>query len=1408
MSTHSLYAVNSESAMRIQYGRYSLSIRPKDGSNDVLIIVSNGNTEKVFDLSSFIVTPFSPSGTVLPYPHPTDSGVIIDTMTSIEAMQSMANYIVALHSATGIAFNELRTITSGFNASGTELTVTKLNGFRLYGISGGVSGATPGPAPWIVGVKVDGVCEMGRIVDFHTGYINGTNDFTCWIECTAANTLAIPNITATGNITSANITTLTNRVTAEETKSTNFETRIANEELKSTNYETRITAEETKSTDFETRITEEETNSALMRIDINAMDDRLIEEELKSTDFETKIANEELKSTDFETRIANEETKSVSMDTRLTTAEGTIASHGTRLTTAEGTIASHSSRLGVVEGSATAINSRITRIMGTYYYPNGYDDPNNSDFRTLEWVVDYMLKNIIPTLGDLEGSNTLQSWLIGIFGAASFAECIASAAVIKQINATLVVHGTQLAAHAMTLEANLMPMSAMGVDIATIKASVALTAGQVLGLMILGGSVGVGLYALINRGNGPMKQSTVPDKYEPITNDTDPIALIGYTDPIARIVEGSAYELVDSRLIKFDGLDAQIVPQKLKVNEIEATTLNGITITEYATNETLMNYVPKSVLNNYLTKSVFQLLTNRVDDIETILVYEVGESESTLNINVGDTLLMTCVNNGTINSTIYGNIVIEKLNNVLISDYVTNTSLTTTLNNYVLLTTLNNYVLLTTLNDYVTNTSLVTTLNNYVLSTTLSDYVTNTSLTTTLNNYVTNTSLTTSLTPLTNKTNGFNANGTELTVTKINNMTLGGSVVIGSTAPWIATVDSNGVCEVGRIIDFHTDYSNISVDNTCRVTCSAANTLSIPNITATGNITSANITTLTTKTTSLSYTAAATTISNALRLPMGQSIDPSNSIVYYGTNMRVEKWWVAPWTDHVNDALILIDHINTAAYGNEVRMLNGRINLFRHPGAWSHGVYIDFTLIHFGIETVPQIANINYVSYNTDGTEPHAREPRLALVTHTASSKQYIAIHVPFYVNSGRVHFSGIMSSMSESIPMLMCLPSDGYVINQTPYDVYARKQEWNHGLRCIGNIEAPNVVAVENKVSGFSADGSELTLTKLNGLSMNDYITNTSLTTTLNNYTTTSSLDTLAGRVTTVETKTSRLSYTTAMDLLTVSSSVTLSKTLSVNGATADTISISCPNGKIMSTNVTITNKDDIEALQTKTSGFNADGTELTLSKLNDLSMSDYVTNTSLTTTLNNYVTNTSLTTTLNNYTTTSSLNTLAGRVTTIETKTTGLSYSGGTTVFNAVPKIGNESLIDFFYPIGTLYQSSDNTFNPNTKWGGTWVKIEGRFILGSSSEYSINSTGGSKNVSLTQDNIPKHTHNFDYVGGVYFTEAIYGGALNSNRVYDGGMQTLSDQVTTSQTEHSGTQTAVNIMPPYEVVNIWKRTA
>jgi len=836
------------------------------------------------------------------------------------------------------------------------------------------------------------------------------------------------------------------------------------------------------------------------------------------------------------------------------------------------------------------------------------------------------------------------------------------------------------------------------------------------------------------------------------------------------------------------------------------------------------------------------------------------------------------------------------------SDSLTNYALTSSLANYVtsssLTTTLANFVTVGMASEYVVLTTLATILDNYALTSSLANYVTSSSLTTTLGSYA----LTSSLATVSNR-----------------------------------------------------------------------------------------VTSLETKTTSLSYNASATTISNALRLPMGMSIDPTNTIVYYGTNVSIQKWWVAPWSSHVNDALILLDHINTTVYGNEVRMIDGRLNLFRHPGAWSHGVYVNVHLVHFGTELVPQIANISYVSYNVDGTEPHAREPRLALVTHTASSKQYLALHVPFYVNSGRVHFSGIMSTLSESIPMTMCLPSDGYTIDQSPYDVYARKQEWNHGLRCTGVIEAPNVVALETKASGFNVDGTELTLTKLNGLSMNDYaltsslanyVTSSSLTTTLANYATigmisdfvnlatlstilgnyvtssslasyalTSSLTAVSDRVTTLETKTSRLSYTAAMlDLLTISSNVKVMKTISVGGTTRDSVSISCTNGKVVATNVTLTNKDDIDALKLKTSGFNADGSELTVTKLNNVLVSDYamkgdllsyattgalgdvvarvasveskvvgfsangseLTLTKLNGTnvteyvvnddLDDYATLTDLNaviddvltidtrtsgfntdgseltlTKLNGYaiysgtvgsgipaapwipgiktdgvmevgrmidfhtdnatggtdntcrvtctgnslsipnisvpgsvTVTgtvsgSNITTLTNKVSAVETKTTGISYSSGTTTIDSVPKIGSESLIDLIYPVGTVYQSSVASFNPNTKWGGTWVKIEGRFLFGSDTTRTVGTTGGTDKVTIESRHLPDHTHPYSF-HSVSFVEEKIQSITNTTRLYANGATVSTGNTggwrATSQIDQ------LDIMPSYMVVNIWHRTA
>jgi len=73
---------------------------------------------------------------------------------------------------------------------------------------------------------------------------------------------------------------------------------------------------------------------------------------------------------------------------------------------------------------------------------------------------------------------------------------------------------------------------------------------------------------------------------------------------------------------------------------------------------------------------------------------------------------------------------------------------------------------------------------------------------------------------------------------------------------------------------------------------------------------------------------------------------------------------------------------------------------------------------------------------------------------------------------------------------------------------------------------------------------------------------------------------------------------------------------------------------------------------------------------------------------------------------------------------------------------------------------------------YGGTsWVKIEGRFLLGTSSSYAVNSTGGAATVSLTTANLPSHyhtvgahshglnshTHNIPSLGGYTSTDGAH---------------------------------------------------
>ena len=78
----------------------------------------------------------------------------------------------------------------------------------------------------------------------------------------------------------------------------------------------------------------------------------------------------------------------------------------------------------------------------------------------------------------------------------------------------------------------------------------------------------------------------------------------------------------------------------------------------------------------------------------------------------------------------------------------------------------------------------------------------------------------------------------------------------------------------------------------------------------------------------------------------------------------------------------------------------------------------------------------------------------------------------------------------------------------------------------------------------------------------------------------------------------------------------------------------------------------------------------------------------------------------------------------------------------------VGN--MLDFYHPIGSYYETSDLEFDPNKEWGGTWVQDStGKSTIAVDSNDTdldtVGDTVGSKSNTLTTNNLPSHTHNYD---------------------------------------------------------------
>lgn len=124
-------------------------------------------------------------------------------------------------------------------------------------------------------------------------------------------------------------------------------------------------------------------------------------------------------------------------------------------------------------------------------------------------------------------------------------------------------------------------------------------------------------------------------------------------------------------------------------------------------------------------------------------------------------------------------------------------------------------------------------------------------------------------------------------------------------------------------------------------------------------------------------------------------------------------------------------------------------------------------------------------------------------------------------------------------------------------------------------------------------------------------------------------------------------------------------------------------------------------------------------------------------------------------------------------------------------------DQILGLVYPVGSIYMSINNV-SPATLFGGKWVQIKGRFLLGASDVYKANTTGGEVAHTLTNDEMPNHQHSiwFPNSGGEQSAKIGYPETGSKNTYY----------AEASKTSDAGGGAAHNNMPPYLVVYMWRR--
>ena len=167
----------------------------------------------------------------------------------------------------------------------------------------------------------------------------------------------------------------------------------------------------------------------------------------------------------------------------------------------------------------------------------------------------------------------------------------------------------------------------------------------------------------------------------------------------------------------------------------------------------------------------------------------------------------------------------------------------------------------------------------------------------------------------------------------------------------------------------------------------------------------------------------------------------------------------------------------------------------------------------------------------------------------------------------------------------------------------------------------------------------------------------------------------------------------------------------------------------------------------------------------------------------------------------------------------------NSGKTTFDASKASSNNlyyTLMLLAHPVGSIYMSTNGT-DPKNLFGGTWEKIEDRFLIGSSNTRYATAIGGINDNVLTIANLPKHTHDRGtyeitgtFAGGNWRDEGLSGAFTVDGRLADNDgwpkwhpvnrVRFTASRTWTGESGATGGDEPFTVMPAYYTVNIWRR--